>query len=285
MHHLQRVLQVSERFACRVTGQNRGTQRRPPAARTPTDPDAALRAWLRAYAKAHPRWGFRRAYHDARGDGWQDLGDAAALPVAAGTALRAVRALGSVLGRRVLVTGASGGVGGFAVQLAARAGAHVVASVGGVARGEGLRERGAAEVVVGLDGAGPLHGVIDNVGGPLLAEAFALLGDGGIALSVGKASGRATEIDFEAERLRGGNRRLEPFTIGDGLGPDLAYLVGLLAEGGLDPQVGWRGTWDRADEAIRALLGRQVRGKAVLEVLQESTRPKPTVANAPILVA
>ena len=38
---------VSERFACRVTGQNRTTQRRQPAASTPADPDAALRAWLR----------------------------------------------------------------------------------------------------------------------------------------------------------------------------------------------------------------------------------------------
>ncbi len=63
------VLRVSERFACRVTGQHQGTQRRLPAAQTPADPDAALRAWLRAYAKAHPRWGFRRAYHDARGEG------------------------------------------------------------------------------------------------------------------------------------------------------------------------------------------------------------------------
>ena len=61
---------VSERFACRVTGQNRTTQRRRPAETTRADPDAALRTWLRAYAKAHPRWGFRRAYHDARGEGW-----------------------------------------------------------------------------------------------------------------------------------------------------------------------------------------------------------------------
>jgi transposase InsO family protein len=64
------VLGVSQRFACRVTGQNRGTQRRTPAAQTPADPDATLRSWLRDYAKVHPRWGFRRAYHDARGEGW-----------------------------------------------------------------------------------------------------------------------------------------------------------------------------------------------------------------------
>ena len=61
---------VSERFACRVTGQNRTTQRHQPLGSSPADPDAALRTWLREYAKAHPRWGFRRAYHDARTEGW-----------------------------------------------------------------------------------------------------------------------------------------------------------------------------------------------------------------------
>ena len=64
------VMGVSERFACRVTGQNRTTQRHQAADQTPSDPDAALRTWLHAYAKKHPRWGFRRAYHDARGEGW-----------------------------------------------------------------------------------------------------------------------------------------------------------------------------------------------------------------------
>jgi transposase InsO family protein len=61
---------VSERFACRVTGQHRSTQRHQAKAETPADPDAGLRQWLRDYAKEHPRWGFRRAYHDARAEGW-----------------------------------------------------------------------------------------------------------------------------------------------------------------------------------------------------------------------
>ena len=64
------MLGVSERFACRVTGQHRATQRHESVSVTPDDPDAALRAWLRAYAKDHPRRGFRPAYHDARGQGW-----------------------------------------------------------------------------------------------------------------------------------------------------------------------------------------------------------------------
>src|SRR5690349_3301779 len=65
-----RSMGVSERFACRVTGQNRSTQRRPPAPSTPADPDAALRQWLRSWAKDHPRRGFRPAFHDARAEGW-----------------------------------------------------------------------------------------------------------------------------------------------------------------------------------------------------------------------
>jgi putative transposase len=65
------VVDASERFACRVTGQHRATQRREPTDATPADPDAALRAWLRGWAKAHPRRGFRDAYADARVDGWQ----------------------------------------------------------------------------------------------------------------------------------------------------------------------------------------------------------------------
>ena len=47
VHHLIRVMGVSERFACRVTGQNRTTQRHKPAAASTADPDAGLRTWLR----------------------------------------------------------------------------------------------------------------------------------------------------------------------------------------------------------------------------------------------
>src|SRR6266568_2961972 len=48
VHHLIAVMGVSERFACRVAGQHRGTQRYCPNAHSPADPDAALRAWLRS---------------------------------------------------------------------------------------------------------------------------------------------------------------------------------------------------------------------------------------------
>jgi NADPH2:quinone reductase len=196
-----------------------------------------------------------------------ELGAAAAVPVAGVTALRALRRLGSLVGRRVLITGASGGVGRFAVQLAAKAGAHVVASVGSPERGEGLAALGAAEVVVGLDGISePVDGALDNVGGSTLSDVYGLLAPGGCVQSVGMASLEPTTIDFEQARLRGGATRIEAFAVGARFGRDLSFLVALVASGELDPQIDWRGPWDKAADAAEALLGRKVRGKAVLEV-------------------
>jgi NADPH:quinone reductase len=196
-----------------------------------------------------------------------DLGLAAALPVAGVTALQALRRLGPVVGRRVLVTGASGGVGRFAVQLAAGAGAHVIASVGGPERAAGLSELGAAEIVIGPENlSAPVYGVLDNVGGAQLADSYLRLEDGGIIQAIGKASREPTVIDFEEARTRVDRGRLETFNVSTPFGNDLSYLVHLLETGRLDPQVGWRGSWDQAPEAAEALLARRIMGKVVLDV-------------------
>ncbi|WP_433475471.1 zinc-binding dehydrogenase [Spirillospora sp. CA-142024] len=196
-----------------------------------------------------------------------ELGEAAALPAAGVTALQAVRRLGPVLGRRVLVTGASGGVGRFAVQLAARAGAHVIASVGRPERAEGLGRLGAAEILTGSALPGNrVFGVLDNVGGQVLAESLGLLEPGGVVLSIGWASREPTVIDFEEARMRGGHGRIEPFTVSAPFGPGIAYLLHLLERGEMDSQIGWRASWAKVDEAVEALLGRRILGKALLEV-------------------
>jgi len=194
-----------------------------------------------------------------------DLGEAATLPVAGVTALRALRRAGPLLGRRVLVTGASGGVGRFAVQLAALGGAHVIASVGSEARGEGLHELGADEVVIALEGAvAPLHVVIDNVGGRQLVAAFALLGEGGVIESIGSTSGE--ESVFPPYSTVGMRRSIEAFTKGPSSGADIAYLLALMRAGRLQADIGWRGSWSRVGEAVDALFGRRIAGKAVLDV-------------------
>jgi NADPH:quinone reductase-like Zn-dependent oxidoreductase len=118
-----------------------------------------------------------------------DAEQASTLPVAAGTALRALRALGPVLGRRVLITGATGGVGRFAVQLARRAGAYVVALVSSVAKGDELLRIGADEVVTEVSQlSSPVYGVIENLGGQTLVDAWSHLAPRGALVSVGYVS-------------------------------------------------------------------------------------------------
>ncbi len=191
---------------------------------------------------------------------------AAALSVAGVTALQILRRLGSVVGRRVLITGASGGVGRLAVQLAARAGAQVIAAVGNAERGIGLHELGADEVVVGLQDVAPVYGVLEHVGGTMLADAFRLLSDGGRVISVGAASGQPTAIDFEAERMTLKHKRIETFMAAWPIGPDLQHIIQLADKGQLDAQIGYRDSWHNLDAAIDALLGRRVAGKVALTV-------------------
>ena len=60
-------LGVSERWACRVVGQHRSTQRHEPVL---VGDDAVLRAQLRQFSGDRPRWGYRRAHHHLREQGW-----------------------------------------------------------------------------------------------------------------------------------------------------------------------------------------------------------------------
>jgi NADPH2:quinone reductase len=189
-----------------------------------------------------------------------DLAVAAALPVAGVTALRALRAAGPLLGKRVLVTGASGGVGRYAVQLAALGGAQVVAAA---RRGEGLAELGAHEVVAGVDGLDPVDVVVENVGGATLVGAWAALAVGGSLQSIGWTSGEPAV--FPVYSTVGPAKSLVSFQAGVAFGGDLAYLLDLVEDGRLTVDVGWRGSWRTFDEAVAGLLGRTFAGKAVLD--------------------
>ncbi|SPL89655.1 alcohol dehydrogenase, zinc-binding [[Actinomadura] parvosata subsp. kistnae] len=196
-----------------------------------------------------------------------DLADAAALPMAGVTALRTLRTR-DILGRRVLITGAAGGVGRYAVQLAALGGAHVIASVGSARRGEGLAELGAHEVVVGLEGIDrPVDLILDNVGGPQLAAAWQLLAAGGSVQNIGWASDEPAVFEPYSLFFVGPAKTMSTFGDVREVGPDLATLLGFAAAGRLSSEIGWRGPWERYGEAARALLERRVAGKAVLDVV------------------
>jgi NADPH:quinone reductase len=196
---------------------------------------------------------------------------AAALPVAGLTAYRTLGKGGLALGSRVLITGASGGVGRFAVQLANRAGARVSAVVGSRERGEGLTGLGAEDILVGLESEGPSFDlVLESVGGASLAAALARVAPGGTIVSFGNSSGEPTSFDVSGFYGRASGARLYAFLIfselaSHGAGArDLRTLAESVANGTLDPQVALEASWREPAAAIEALLDRRVAGKAVL---------------------
>lgn len=192
---------------------------------------------------------------------------AASLPIAGITALRALRVGGCLLGRRVLVTGATGGVGQFAVQLAVASGAHVTALVTGPERETDARALGAHQVVTSLDAdaLGPFDLVLDGIGGQVLTDAVHRLVPGGTGVTYGTLGGPAplALLDFP----RGTACHIVPLFHAYPLetrGDDLAALVALVSDGRLRPLLGMVRDWTETHAALEALRERRVRGKAVL---------------------
>jgi NADPH2:quinone reductase len=192
---------------------------------------------------------------------------AAALPVAGLTALRALRLGGALLGRAVLVTGASGGVGTLAVQLAKVGGATVTALVSGDHRVDAVRALGADAVVTSLEEAdGPFDVVLDGVGGDALVEGVRRLAREGVAVAYGLAGGEPSELTFR-DFVESPFGRLVPFRVyttdEHTFGEDLGYLAGLVAAGRLEVAIGARLDWERTLEGVEMLRARSVAGKVV----------------------
>jgi NADPH2:quinone reductase len=195
---------------------------------------------------------------------------AATLPVAGMTALRSLEIGGFVLGRRVLVTGASGGVGRFAIQLAKLAGAHVTAIA---RRTAGLHELGADEVLSELEPEGPTFDVIlDAIGGPVLGTALRRVAPRGTVINFGATVPEPVSYPTRELFSRAPGARLYGLFIFSELehtrsaSADLTRLAQLVANGALDPQIDLVSSWTEAGQAIEALLDRRVGGKAVLRI-------------------
>ncbi|HZI90114.1 MAG TPA: zinc-binding dehydrogenase [Thermoleophilaceae bacterium] len=197
---------------------------------------------------------------------------ASTLPVAGLTALRALAVHGALLGQRVLVTGAAGGVGRYALQLAHRAGAHVTGVASGD-RAEGLRELGADELIDSFEPQGEEFDLIlEAVGGASLSAAYKRVAADGTLVTFGDSSG--DPVDYKASDFygRAAGARVYGFMVFRELARhqsgtrDLRTLADLVAAGELDPQIALEADWREPGPALQALLDRQVAGKAVLHV-------------------
>jgi NADPH2:quinone reductase len=201
--------------------------------------------------------------------------EAATLPVAGLTALYALDKGGGLLGRDVLVTGASGGAGLFALQLARMSGATVVALVRRREHEELVRDAGAHEAVVNESGAaaaggGPYHLILESVGGEVLGNALSMLAPEGTCVSFGTSSG--AEVTFDARNLYlSGGAKLYGFilfheVIAQPASRGLARLVKLVDERRLKPRIEVEAPWTEVGEVAARLIDRGYTGKAVLRI-------------------
>lgn len=174
-----------------------------------------------------------------------------------------------------MVTGASGGVGLFGVQLATLSGATVTALIRRGALAELVRINGASHVVIGdtADGAaeyGPFHCVLDSVGGQVLADSLKLIGRGGTLVNYGVSAGEESTIragDF----FRAGRARYYGLYLFTEFGRrpakyGLRVLVDLVAQEKLKVHIDAEGSLADLGDLAEQLYNREISGKAVIHV-------------------
>ncbi|MBI3943673.1 MAG: zinc-binding dehydrogenase [Chloroflexi bacterium] len=200
---------------------------------------------------------------------------AATLPVAGLTALHAVEHGSGLLARRVLVTGASGGVGSYACQIARLMGADVVGLVHQEKNIPLVEQIGIRDVVASPDGAdlkayGPFCLVVDLVGGRVLTHVVGWLAPDGLCVCAGAAAGSDPAFSILPLTRSGrasiyGLRLFDEFTR-EPAAQGLGRLSRLVAEGRLRPLISVEASWSEIGKVARQLLDRQIAGKAVIRV-------------------
>ena len=208
-------------------------------------------------------------------DGVSDA-QAATLPVAGLTALHALRQGGLLLGRKVLVDGATGGVGHLAIQLAATAGAEVYAHVRRADQKPMIADWCGDRVIIAPDlraaaSSGPYHLIVDSVGGSALSAALTMLQPSGTCVTFGISEAPTTTFESGAFFRQGGVklyglilfhelRQVEPASQG------LAVLAREIALGRLHPHIAVEASWTDIASIARRLIAREFAGKAVLHL-------------------
>ena len=199
---------------------------------------------------------------------------AATLPVAGLTALYALDRASGLSGRNVLITGASGGVGNFGIQIARHAGATVTGLVRQERHAQSARDAGADHVVADETGEAarefaPYGVVLESVGGSVLANAISMLAPFGLMVVYGVSMGGRMELDSTVFlRSRGTVSGLAVFTemMRETPSVGLGRLAKMVAEGSLKPLISVEAPWEQIGDVTRGLLDRTYPGKAVLTV-------------------
>jgi NADPH:quinone reductase-like Zn-dependent oxidoreductase len=197
---------------------------------------------------------------------------AATLPTAALTVIRAFDVAGSLLGKTILVTGGSGGVGQFAIQLGRLAGATVVAVSSRREQWAHLRQLGAKELVPVIDETNDRFDfVLESAGGGSLAAAIARVARGGGIVTIGNSSEEETTFNARTLYAKGGAwiygllifDEIERRRVG---GHDLERVLALLQRGELTAPIELRRSWTDLPSVLDGFERRTFAGKAVVTV-------------------
>ncbi|MEJ8305489.1 zinc-binding dehydrogenase [Saccharibacillus sacchari] len=201
---------------------------------------------------------------------------AATLPVAGLSALYTLRKGGLLIGKRLLITGSSGGVGLMLHQLASLSGAWTVGTARSQEKAGWVQDAGADQVIVGefppigAKVSGPYDLIIDSVGGDTLTALVPMLKPGATLVSMGYSASSTAHFDIHAFTGAGG-RTLYGFFLGEELGrqngpADLALLGQLVVEQKLKPHLSIEAPWTDLNEVAHRLLNREFAGKVVLRI-------------------
>lgn len=206
--------------------------------------------------------------------------DAAALPIAYGTALRMMQTRGGIqAGEKVLILGATGGVGTCCVQLAASAGAEVIACGSAEWKLLRLKEIGAAHVIdtsredilqavrqkfgkPRYTGGGGVDVVVNYIGGDTWVPSLKVLRHQGRLLTCGATAGYAPAEDiryiwsFELQIIGSDGWTYE----------DQTTLMNMVVQGKLKPVIHSTRPLSETSQALEDLIERKVFGKSVLTV-------------------
>jgi NADPH:quinone reductase-like Zn-dependent oxidoreductase len=196
----------------------------------------------------------------------------APLPNCGLTALCALDLAPRLLGARVLVTGATGGVGRYTIQLAHVGGASVTGVVTSPERAKQLAGFDWLDVVVGDTAPGPFDLVVDGVAGASLTHALDVVGADGVVVTLGQAEAEPAAIPNWWFAQHMGARLVSMYNLHDlarsGRGPrDLGFLAELAVAGRIDSGVTAEVSWKEAQAQIDALRRREITGKVVMHFL------------------
>ena len=201
--------------------------------------------------------------------------EAATLPVAGLTALHSIDAATGLIGRKSLITGATGGVGMFATQLAILGGAKVFAQIRNKEQIPFLESLGCCTPILSANGKniedyGPFKLVVDGVSGPILEASIKSLAPDGVCVCYGITSAPNISIDVRPFMFSGEAKIMGFYLYSQAEksppSENLSRLLQLVSERKINCMIEREASWNEVGVVAGELLNRTFNGKAVIHI-------------------